>query len=90
MCPQPVSTDGRALLNHNRDIGLLSGERLVVLGLMQRDEFYAGNPKLMEMKPLRDLTDSDRELEKDAIAFFQVADDLYMHQRYSVPQEAKQ
>jgi phosphoglycerol transferase MdoB-like AlkP superfamily enzyme len=74
--------EGRACLNHNRDIGMLSGDRLVVLGLMQGEEFYSGNPKLAEMKPLPSPAAADRELEKDAIALFQVADDLYMHQRY--------
>lgn len=77
--------DGRALLNHNRDIGMLARRRMVVLGLMQTDEFYTGDPKVAEMKLLPHPTETDRELEKDAIAIFQVADDLYMHQRYRVP-----
>jgi phosphoglycerol transferase MdoB-like AlkP superfamily enzyme len=75
---------GRALLNHNRDIGLLARERLAVLGLMKGEEFYFGDPKASEMKPLREPLASDRELEADAIALFQVADDLYTHQRYRV------
>lgn len=78
------SGDGRALLNHNRDIGLLADSRMVVLGLMDDVEFYRGNPKLSEMKPLRNPNDNDRELENDAAALFQVADDLYMHQRYRI------
>jgi hypothetical protein len=49
---------------------------------MQTDEFYEGDPKLIEMTPLAHPTDPDLELEKDAIAIYQVADDLYMHQRY--------
>jgi phosphoglycerol transferase MdoB-like AlkP superfamily enzyme len=73
---------GRALLNHNRDIGLLARERLLVLRLMKGVEIYSGKPKLGEMKPLPDLSASDRELENDAIALYQVADDLYMHRRY--------
>ncbi len=79
--------DGRALLNHNRDIGMFVRQRLVVLGLMQSDEFYSGDPKLAEMKPLSHPGDTDRELEKDAIAIFQVADELYMHQRYRAAPE---
>jgi phosphoglycerol transferase MdoB-like AlkP superfamily enzyme len=78
-CP-PES--GRATLNHNRDIGLLCGDRLAVLGLMQTDEFYAGDPKRVEMKRLVQPSEAERELEKDAIALFQVADELYIHQRY--------
>ena len=75
---------GRAFLNHNRDIGMLARERLVVLGLMKSEEFYSGNPKMAEMLPLRAPSASDRELEQDAMAVFQVADELYMHQRYRV------
>jgi hypothetical protein len=73
---------GRALLNHNRDIGLLAHERLVVLGLRKSEEFYIGNPKLTEMKLLRIPGPLERELQTDAMALFQVADDLYTHQRY--------
>ena len=76
--------NGRALLNHNRDIGLLGRERLVVLGLMKHEEFYAADAPHQEMKPLRSPGSSERELEEDAMALFQVADDLYMHQRYRV------
>ncbi len=72
----------RALLNHNRDIGLLARERLVVLGLMQTDEFYAGDPKQGSIDLLKSISAADSELEKDAIALYQVADDLYVHQRY--------
>jgi phosphoglycerol transferase MdoB-like AlkP superfamily enzyme len=73
---------GRALLNHNRDIGLLAHDRLVVLGLMKNNEFYGGDPKQVEMELLPKPADNDRELEKDAAAIYQVADDLYMHRRY--------
>ncbi len=76
--------DGRALLNHNRDIGMLARDRLVVLGLMQTVEFYAGNPKLVDMSPLHQPAESDRELQTDTIAIFQVADDLYSNQRYRI------
>jgi phosphoglycerol transferase MdoB-like AlkP superfamily enzyme len=80
-CP---AENGRALLNHNRDIGLLAHDRLVVLGLMQTEEFYSGNPKLVDMTPLLSPNSYDRELESQAVALFQVADDLYMHQRFSI------
>jgi phosphoglycerol transferase MdoB-like AlkP superfamily enzyme len=76
--------EGRALLNHNRDIGLLARNRLVVLGLKQTVEFYQGDPKIMDMSLLRQPTDADRELEKDAIAIYQVADDLYMHRLFRI------
>jgi phosphoglycerol transferase MdoB-like AlkP superfamily enzyme len=76
--------EGRALLNHNRDIGLLAHDRMVVLGLMQTVEYYAGDPKVVEMKLLAQPADSDRELERDAIALYQVADDLYVHRKYCI------
>ena len=74
----------RALLNHNRSIGLYRDERLVVLGLKQGVEFYAGDPKHEDIKPTTTLTDDDLEQEKDTIAIFQVADDLYMNERYRI------
>ena len=75
---------GRALLNHNRDIGLLGHQRLVVLGLMKAEEFYRGDPKQAEMQPLSSSGPTERGLERDAIALFEVADDLYTHQRYRI------
>ena len=78
------TNNGRALLNHNRDIGLLARERLVVLGLMKHEEFYAAGAPHQEMKPLHSPESLERELQLDAMALFQVADDLYMHQRYRV------
>jgi len=78
---------GRAFLNHNRDIGMLAHDRLVVLGLKQAVEFYQGDPKVAEMRPLTQPADTDRELEQDAIAIYQVADDLYMHRRYRIDAE---
>jgi len=71
------SEDGRVFLGHNRDIGMLARERLIVLGLMQTVEFYQGDAKKVDISQLKNPTDSDRELEKDAIALYQVADDLY-------------
>jgi phosphoglycerol transferase MdoB-like AlkP superfamily enzyme len=76
--------DGRVLLNHNRDIGRLAHDRLVVLGLMQSVEFYQGDPKRVDMTLLPNPTEADRELEKDAIAIYQVADELYTQQRYHI------
>jgi phosphoglycerol transferase MdoB-like AlkP superfamily enzyme len=81
--------NGRALLNHNRDIGLLSGNRLVVLGLKQGEEFYGGNPKVEEMRLLPHPDAKDRDLEKEAMAIFQAADDLYTHQRYRLEDAAE-
>jgi phosphoglycerol transferase MdoB-like AlkP superfamily enzyme len=75
---------GRALLNHNRDIGLLSRDRLIVLGLLHTEEFYGGHPKLGEISLLKEPTASDRELEAEAIALYQVADELYAGGKYCI------
>jgi len=77
-------SDGRVTLNHNRDIGMMANDRLVVLGLMQTVEFYQGDPKVVEMSLLSKPTDSDLDLEKDTAAIYQVADDLYMHRQYRI------
>ena len=75
---------GRVWLNHNRDIGMLARERLVVLGLNKKAEFYQGEPKLVDMSVLDQPSDADLELEKDAVAIYQVADELYTHKRYRI------
>src|SRR6185369_2814141 len=72
-----AAEQGRALLNHNRDIGMLLGDRLVVLGLRHTTEFYQGNAKSGEMSLLTDPSPAEIELEKDATALYQVADELY-------------
>jgi phosphoglycerol transferase MdoB-like AlkP superfamily enzyme len=76
--------DGRVLINHNRDIGIMERERLVVLGLQKTEEFYSGNPKVVNMEPLAKLQDEDRLIQTNAVAVYQVADDLYMHKRYRI------
>lgn len=75
---------GRALLNHNRDIGMYSQERLVVLGLRHTIELLAGDPKLTQPQPVSTPSALEEELQRDAIALFQVADDLYIHQRFCI------
>jgi phosphoglycerol transferase MdoB-like AlkP superfamily enzyme len=79
----------RALLNHNRDIGLYAQDRMVVLGLKKDVAFYEGDPKIAEIKPLAPPTPRELELEKDAIALYQVADDLYMNRRYHLDADSE-
>lgn len=76
------STEGLVVLNHNRDIGVFKQDRLVVLGLNKNVEFYQGDPKATEMSRLAAPSPADQEIEKDAIALYQVADDLYVRRRY--------
>jgi phosphoglycerol transferase MdoB-like AlkP superfamily enzyme len=77
-------TEGRVFINHNRDIGIMEKQRLVVLGLQKTEEYYSGDPKVANMEPLTTLTSSDQEIKTNAIAVYQVADDLYMHDRYRI------
>jgi phosphoglycerol transferase MdoB-like AlkP superfamily enzyme len=79
--------EGRVLISHNRDIGLYAKECLVVLGLMQHTEFYQGDPKVVNLVPVAQPEMAALELERDATALFQVADDLYMHRRYRLDGE---
>jgi phosphoglycerol transferase MdoB-like AlkP superfamily enzyme len=76
----------RVLINHNRDIGMFARERLVVFGLRKTVEFYRGDPKRQELESLDKPAPADDELSKDAIALFQVADDLYLGRRYYLAQ----
>src|SRR5262249_42928269 len=78
--------DGRVLLNHNRDIGLFRQDRLVVLGINKTVEYYHGNPKLENMQRASRPDDADLELERDATALFQMADELYMQEKYAIRQ----
>ena len=73
---------GRAFLNHNRDIAMFAKDRLIVLGLGKTAEYYRGNPKREELIEMDKPTPFEEELERDAIAMFQVADDLYIHRRF--------
>lgn len=76
---------GRVFLNHNRDIGMMASERLVVLGLMENLEFYTGEPKRAQMTPLEgDPSEADLGLARECMAVYAVADDLYMHQNYTL------
>jgi len=74
--------EGRVFINHNRDVGLLVRERFAVLGLRKSVEFFRGDPKAGDMKAVTAPDAADKELETDAAAFYQVADDLYVHQRF--------
>jgi phosphoglycerol transferase MdoB-like AlkP superfamily enzyme len=73
-----------ALLNHNRDIGMFADDRMAVLGLQKTVKYYAGDPKVTDLKPVEEPTPQYLELRKNATAIYQVADDLYMHRLYRI------
>jgi phosphoglycerol transferase MdoB-like AlkP superfamily enzyme len=72
------------IVNHNRDIGMYRDQHLAVLNLQKGVEFFHGDPKGEEMKTAVTPDAQDLELEKDATALFQTADDLYMGRRYHI------
>ncbi|MGN6555358.1 MAG: hypothetical protein ACTHLW_16760, partial [Verrucomicrobiota bacterium] len=74
----------RALLNHNRSIGMYADARMAILGLQQSINFYEGDPKTTGLKPVSTPTSEFTELEKNATSLFQVADELYMNRRYRI------
>ena len=78
--------DGRVMINHNRDIGMMRGNRMVVLTMFKGVEFYRGDPKREGLSRVKEPDAVDLELEKDATALFQTADELYTHERYRVEQ----
>jgi hypothetical protein len=50
-------------------------------------EFYRGDPKTENMSKVAQPDAIDLEMEKDATAIYQTADDLYTHERYRVQWE---
>ena len=74
---------GRALLHHNRDIGLYRDERMAVMSLNKVREFYHGDPKRGQPQPVREPDPVDLAVEADATALFQVADDLYTRRAFN-------
>ncbi len=72
------------LLNHNRSIGAYRDERLVVLSLNKKLEFFRGNPKLGQMTRTDHPDEADQALAQEAVSMFQVADELYMQRRYTL------
>lgn len=71
-------------MNHNRDVGLMRDGKMVVLGLQRIVEYWNLDPKTRDLVRA-EKTPAHEELEKDAVALFQVADDLYVHENYNVP-----
>ncbi len=73
----------RIYLNHNRDIGLMASNRMVVLNLRKGVEHYEGTPK-EGLKAVGQPGPEHLELEKDAAALYQVADELYTGRAYRI------
>jgi phosphoglycerol transferase MdoB-like AlkP superfamily enzyme len=69
----------RALMTHNRDIALLRGDKLAVLGVRGTRELWRRDPVSGDLTRLPE--DADVELMDDAVAYYQSAVRLYEWQR---------
>jgi len=73
-----------AVMHHNRDVGLYRDGRMAILGLKKAVEFYAMDPATRLLVPVKKSGDVDDELERDAVAIFQTADQIYTNEKYRV------
>ena len=79
---------GRAFVHHDRDVGILTDDALVVLGLQRSVEYYRRGSRAddrFHRVPAAQVTGALRDLEKDATAVFQTADELYRSGRFVLP-----
>ena len=79
-----IPNERLVLVNHNRSVGAYRNQRLVVLSLNKKVEFFHGDPKAGQMQRRDQGEAEDLELLKDATAMFQVADELYMNYRFTL------
>lgn len=78
---------GRAFVNHNRNVGLLTDTNLVVLGLQRTLTFYERPGRGSdEFTQIPSDTPALRELAADAEAAFQTAYQLYRERKYRIPE----
>ena len=79
---------GRAFVQHNRDVGILTDNALVVLGLQKTVYFYTrsgrDSDQFMQVEE-RAATSQMREFEHDATAVYQTAYELYQNRNYRLP-----
>ncbi|MCK6447919.1 MAG: sulfatase-like hydrolase/transferase [Planctomycetes bacterium] len=76
---------GRAFVHHNRDIGMVTDDALVVLGLQKTVHYYRRDGRtsdLFDPVPAARADANLRELALDAASVFQLADELYEGRRY--------
>ena len=87
----PTRTN-RALLHHNRSIGIYRDEHLVIFGLNKEIEYWIGNPRTSlpgtaKRAALQRVFEPDaifQQLVREATALYQTADELYMNRKYRV------
>jgi len=86
----PPDTPGRAFVNHNREIGILTDDTLVALGLQKRLTVYrrSGRSSDAFSAVAKDqFTATDQELIRQATAVFQSAYALYESRSYVLPDQ---
>jgi phosphoglycerol transferase MdoB-like AlkP superfamily enzyme len=76
--------NARALIHHDLDIGILEGDTLAVLQPNKTAEFYHLDPVSHQFLPDASGASGNLQVQDDAIALFEVADDLYTAGRYFV------
>jgi phosphoglycerol transferase MdoB-like AlkP superfamily enzyme len=76
---------GRAFVNHNRSIGLLTDTALVVLGLHQGVSFYRRSDRYGESLSRVEESPALRDVARDAEAMFQTAYHRYQDRTYRLP-----
>lgn len=82
-------TGGRAFVNHNRSVGLLTDSKLVVLGLHRRVTFYTRAERHSDQFERVERTTPDLEsTADDAKAAFQTAYEIYQARAYTLPGRA--
>lgn len=73
-------SEGYALMQHNRDIALLTADgRMMVLGCQKQATQFRMNPETYQLKLVKPV---DEELQADTISFFQAGHRLYYDQRW--------
>ncbi len=77
---------GRALVNHNRSVGLVTDANMVVLALHRRVDFYARADRHSDVfTRIEPAAGSLPDLAADAEAIYQTADAAYRGRRYRLP-----
>jgi phosphoglycerol transferase MdoB-like AlkP superfamily enzyme len=74
--------DGRAPLTHNANVALLEEDVLAILGLQGTATAWRYDPRDESLSPLSRETTEASQVLGDAVAYFQVADELYRSGSY--------
>lgn len=82
---------GRAFVQHNRSVGMLTDEALVILGLQKRIYYYTRSGRSSDAfhrMPEGRITADLRALARDVTAVFQTAYELYTFEQFRIEEPA--